>query len=63
VLIAAILCSTNSREHDTPPGMQEDELDGDTEGEHVLYSESAVGEKRRRMKQLVAEREQKRSRH
>ncbi len=63
VLIAAILRSTSSREHDTPPGMQEDELDGDTEGEHILYSESGVGEKRRRLKQLVAEREQKRFRH
>jgi hypothetical protein len=42
--------------------MQEDESDGDSEGEHILYSQSGVSEKRRRMKQLVAEREHKRMR-
>ena len=42
--------------------MQEDESDEDAEGEHILYSQFGVSEKRRRMKQLVAEREQKRMR-
>jgi hypothetical protein len=57
------ICSTSSQEHDTPSGgMQEDESDGDAEGEHILYSQSGVSEKRRRMKQLAAEREHKRMR-
>ena len=56
--------STSSREHNTPSGgMQEDESDGNAEGEHILYSQSGVNEKRRRMKQLVAERGHKRLRH
>ena len=55
-------CSTSSQDHETPGAMQEDESDGDAEGEHILYSESGVSEKRRRMKQLVAEREHKRMR-
>jgi len=51
------------KEHDTPSGgTQENESDGDAEGEHSLYSQSGVSEKRRRMKQLVAEREHKRMR-
>ncbi|KAF8505703.1 hypothetical protein F5888DRAFT_462471 [Russula emetica] len=55
--------SMSSQEHDTPSGgMQEDESDGDAEGEHILYSQSGVSEKRRRMKQLAAEREHKRMR-
>ena len=57
------ICSTSSQERDAPSGMQEDESEGDAEGEHILYSQSGVGEKRRRLKQLVAEREQKRFRH
>jgi hypothetical protein len=57
------ICNANSQEHDTPSGgMQEDESEGDAEGEHILYSKSGVSEKRRRMKQLVAEREHKRTR-
>jgi hypothetical protein len=56
------ICNANSQEHDTPSGgMQEDESEGDG-GEHILYSQSGVSEKRRRMKQLVAEREHKRTR-
>ena len=42
--------------------MQEDESDRDAEEEQILYSQSGVSEKRRRMKQLVAEREHKRMR-
>lgn len=55
----------SSQEHDTPPsgGMQEDESNGDAEGGNILYSQSGMNEKRRRMKQLVAEREYKRMRH
>lgn len=59
------ICSTSSQEHDTPSGvMQEDESDGDSdsEGKHILYSQSGVSEKRRRLGQLVAEREHKRMR-
>jgi hypothetical protein len=57
------ICNTSSQQHDTPSGgMQEDESEGDAEGEHILYSQSGVSEKRRRMKQLVAEREHKRTR-
>ncbi len=37
--------------------------DGDSEARFVEVAESGVGEKRRRLKQLVAEREQKRFRH
>ncbi len=60
VLISAMICSTNSQGHNTPSsGMEEDESDGGAEGGHVLYSQSGMSEKRRRMKQLFAEREQK----
>ena len=61
VLIAC--CSTSSQEHDaTPVGMEEDESDRDDEGEQIPYRRSGGMEKRRRMKELVAQRERKRIR-
>ena len=56
------ICSASSQDGSPSSGMQEDESDEDAEGEHILYSQFGVSEKRRRMKQLVAEREQKRMR-
>jgi hypothetical protein len=59
----AYCCDTSFQEHDTTSdGMQEDETVRDAEGEQVSYLQSGVSEKRRRMKQLVAEREHKRMR-
>jgi len=55
--------STGPQEHDTTSEqMREDESDGDEEGELVPYWRSGGLEKRRRMKELVAQREHKRMR-
>lgn len=58
VLIAAMHYSTTSQEHNrTSDGVQGKDIEiDDTEPEHVLYSESGVVEKRKRMTQLVAQR-------
>ena len=60
VLIAVIHYSTGSQEHNTTSdGAQEDES---VEGEYVPYSQIGKMEKKRRMKELAAEREHKRMR-
>lgn len=67
LLMAAICYSSKSQEHDTmSDAIQEDvsSEDGrdDSQPGHSSYSQSGVVEKRRRMKQLVAQREHKRLR-
>ncbi|KAI0004944.1 hypothetical protein BJV74DRAFT_315821 [Russula compacta] len=53
--------STTSQEHNrTSDGVQGEDIEGDdTEPEHVPYSESGVVEKRKRMTQLVAQRDKR----
>jgi hypothetical protein len=56
--------SASSQLQDTTSDrMEEDESVTDAEGEHVSYSRSGAMEKRRRLEQLMAEREHKRVRH
>ena len=67
LLMAAIYYSSKSQEHDTmSDAIQEDgsSEDGgdDSQPGHISYSQSGVIEKRKRMKRLVAQRENKRLR-
>ena len=57
-------CSASPQEHDiTSDRMEEDKSVMDAEGEHVPYSRSGAMEKRRRLEQLMVDREHKRVRH